>query len=301
MESSSGLELNVAARDKWKRIWLDVKFQLLGKISALVPGLRQDALFDGLQSFCCFIGHGRSGGTLVGALLNAHPDIVISNELNALRRLRRGMPAGELYRVIAIVSRRQARRGSKGGGGYSYQVAGQWQGRCRNLKVIGDRKAGATAAEIVNHPEILDLLDREVRLTKRFVHVVRHPLDNITTTYRKTVPRTSENSVAHLTREINNYAERCTAVSTAERRFGSGSVHFVYHEDLIGDPRDQLAKICRFLEVGEIPDYLDACAAIVRTEPHESRWSISWDDEAKDRVRRIVQQFHWLNRYVETI
>ena len=42
------------------------------------------------QSLCLFVGHGLSGSTLVGSLLDAHPHIAIANELNLLQQLRRG-------------------------------------------------------------------------------------------------------------------------------------------------------------------------------------------------------------------
>ncbi len=145
---------------------------LLGKASRFFLTAEGGRSFDELQTFCCFVGHGRSGGTLVGALLNAHPNIVMSNELNALRRLGTGLTAQQLYRVIYLVSERQVRRGSMGGGGYSYAIDGQWQGKHRQLTVIGDRKAGATAYEIVLNPGLLDTFDRKVKLREEI-----HPCD----------------------------------------------------------------------------------------------------------------------------
>ena len=37
-----------------------------------------------LRSFCLFIGYPRSGHSLLGSLLDAHPDIAIAHEVNAL-------------------------------------------------------------------------------------------------------------------------------------------------------------------------------------------------------------------------
>src|SRR5688572_21385517 len=215
------IELSEPLGKRLQRLAADARYLLLGQVSRLLLVGETRPAFGQLKTFCCFVGHGRSGGTLVGALLNAHPNIVMSNELNALRRLRLGLSAQQLFRVIYLVSRRQVQRGSIGGGGYSYQVHGQWQGGHQRLTVIGDRKAGATAYEIAQNPGLLDLFARKVELQKKFVHVIRNPFDTIATTFNKTLPRRGEDGDAHLNREIRNYFARCSAVQIIEQTFGT--------------------------------------------------------------------------------
>lgn len=48
---------------------------------------RQSALFDGLETYCMFIGYPYSGHSLVGSLLDAHESMAISHELHALKFL----------------------------------------------------------------------------------------------------------------------------------------------------------------------------------------------------------------------
>src|SRR5687768_14904123 len=151
MGTRADIQLSEPLAKRLQRRAMDVKFLLIGLASRWYFFAQERPDFGELRTFCCFIGHGRSGGTLVGALLNAHPNVVMSNELNALRRLRLGMSALDLFRLIYLVSKRQAQRGSMGGGGYSYEVPNQWQGKHKELTVIGDRKAGATAYEIVRY------------------------------------------------------------------------------------------------------------------------------------------------------
>ena len=47
-------------------------------------------MFETIQLYCMFVGYPRSGHSLVGTLLDAHPDIVIAHELDALRHIRAG-------------------------------------------------------------------------------------------------------------------------------------------------------------------------------------------------------------------
>ena len=43
-------------------------------------------LYDGIQTFVLFIGYGRSGHSLVAAILDAHPKIVIAHEFDVSRK-----------------------------------------------------------------------------------------------------------------------------------------------------------------------------------------------------------------------
>jgi hypothetical protein len=297
VEEHPRIELSESIAKRLQRLALDTKYRLLASSSRwfVAPAVQRDLAHA--STFCCFVGHGRSGGTLVGALLNAHPDVVMSNELNALRRLRLGMSAPQLFRLIYLVSRRQSLRGSRGGGGYSYAVPHQWQGRYRELKVIGDRKAGATAYEILRYPETLDIVDRKVALGKKFIHVVRNPFDTITTTFQKTPAGGGQSPEAHLDREIRNYYARCVTISGIEKRFGTDTIHYVYHERLIADPHGQLRLTCEFLGIEPSPDYLDDCASILRSSPHESRRKIAWSPRQAAVIRAQNKRFAWLADY----
>ena len=50
--------------------------------------LRDD--FAGIGSFLMFVGHPRSGHSLVGALIDAHPNAVVAHELDALKYVEAG-------------------------------------------------------------------------------------------------------------------------------------------------------------------------------------------------------------------
>jgi len=297
MGTRAEIQLSEPLAKRLHRRAMDVRFLLIGLASRWYFFGQERPNFGELRTFCCFIGHGRSGSTLVGALLNAHPNVVMSNELNALRRLHTGLNARQTFRIIYLVSQRQVVRGSVGGGGYSYRVPGQWQGKHKALKVIGDRKAGATSYEIVQHPTLLETMDRKIRIAKKFIHVIRNPFDTITTTFRKTLRRRGEDTDGHLAREINNYFARCSAVHAIERKFGAAAIHHMYLEQLIADPAGQLRNLCNFLDVEAPQDYLRDCAAIVTKEPHRTRESLNWSDRHVVIVKRGMQECRWLARY----
>jgi hypothetical protein len=246
---------------------------------------------------CLFIGHGRSGSTLVGALLNAHPNIVMSNELDVLRHIQRDLSEEQLLNLIYYEAKRHTRRGSPGGGGYTYAVPNQWQGKHRDIMVIGDRKAGSTSIQLFRQPDLLTRLVDTIRLPIRFICVVRNPFDTIATTLRKTPRLEGETEGEHLHRQVERYFERWAAICQLVASVGSDSVAFVPHEALIDDPAGVLVSLCNFLAVPAPPEYLSDCAAIVRRDPHVTRSSIDWTGELVNLVKSRAKEIPWLKHY----
>lgn len=269
---------------------------LLAKLAPHITRLGGKRLFGDVRTFCLFVGHGRSGGTLVGALLNAHPNVVLTNELDALAYVERGLSQDELFNLIYYVDRRLVRKGSTGGGGYTYAVPHQWQGRHREVIVIGDRKAGATATHIAENPATLDRLRETVRTDIRFINVVRNPYDNITTTFRRS-RLTQLPPEERLRAQIDFYFERCEAVRRVGEHFGAEQVKRVHHEDVVNRTEETLTELCRFFGL-EIPDgYLRDCKSIIQASPHVTRTSIDWTPELVKLVAENMTGYPWLARY----
>lgn len=91
--------------------------------------------FESKKSFVMFIGHPRSSHSLVGSILDAHPNAIIANELDILtflrQRERRGRAVNDrntLFRALVDNSKRAA-LGMRMQAGYSYAVPDAWQGR----------------------------------------------------------------------------------------------------------------------------------------------------------------------------
>ncbi len=53
--------------------------------------------FEELDTFLFFIGYPRSGHTLIGSLLDAHPEMVIAHELKAFAELEKGIQPAKIF------------------------------------------------------------------------------------------------------------------------------------------------------------------------------------------------------------
>jgi Sulfotransferase family len=263
-----------------------------------IRSIGQGSLFAQPHVFCMFIGCPRSGHSLIGSLLDAHPQMAIAHELDVLRFVRAHFSRRQLFQLIldnvqlaAKAGRVQTGYSGPGAGRveYSYAVPNQWQGKWQELKVVGDKKAGESTKRLGAKPELLDDLTETVRLPLRLIHVFRNPYDNISTMASR---RSVELSVA-----IRSYFSRCKTVAGISEGLPEGQVHHLSHESFIDDPEQRLAEVCRFLEVPAERRYLQDCARIVYPAPHASRLDAPWTSDLIRGVEKEMARFPFLEGY----
>jgi hypothetical protein len=249
---------------------------------------REHASFADLERFCLFVGYPRSGHSVVGSLLDAHPEMVIAHELHVLRYLRYGFSREQIFALLLERSREQAEAGREFTG-YSYAVPGQWQGRFRRLRVIGDKRGGTTIRKLAVRPQLLDRLRDVVRLPLGVIHVVRNPFDNVATIHRRS-RRSLEESLDH-------YLGMVDGVVRMRAQLPPRELLDVRHEDLLGDPRRELRRMTRFLGVEAPEDWVEACAGIVWQAPSRTREAIEWPPALRRRLEERMGDVPFLSGY----
>lgn len=262
-------------------------------VESLYPSLGERELFAEITTYCMFIGHGRSGTTLIGSLLDAHPKVIIAHELNALKHIQAGFNRRQLYHLLLKNSRAYAANGRRAGG-YEYPVEGQWQGKFDGLRVIGDKKATSAGKKLHKRPDLLPKLAQVTGDKVRLIHVIRNPYDNISSKAR--------NKQETLEQSIDPYFLNCQTVLDTRRAIDAGSgfdvqMVSVRHEDFIATPQEQLKQLCEFLGLETTPDYLDACAAIVFESANKARFAADWTPELIGRVAKEIERFPFLEGY----
>jgi hypothetical protein len=247
-----------------------------------------------VERFVVFVGWPRSAHSLVGSLLTAHPDAVVAHELNALRYVRDGISRRALFGLLLRRDRTFAEAGSQWYG-YDYSVPGQWQGRYRRLRVIGDKKGGNTARLLAAQPELFGDLCRLVEVPVQVVVVTRHPLDNIARMVaapKRAAP--AEADEAALAREETAFFTMAAAV---ERLAGETDIHWMGHEDFVSDPVAGLTGLLGRLDLDVDDDYVTAATSIVNDSPRLARHAISWPDGQCQSIMERASAFAFLRRY----
>ena len=238
-----------------------------------------------------FIGYPRSGHSLVGSLLNAHPEMVIAHELNALKYVADGVSRTMLYSLIleqdkyfASIDRHWT--------GYDYSIPNQWQGQFQKIRVIGDKKGAVSSRELEKDPLLIDRLQNLTKTRICIIHIVRNPYDNITTMFNR---RKNKND-ALFEETIDRYFHRASLNEDiiAEHE---DKILTMKHEDFIAQPQSHLNRAGEFLGVTCSDDYLNACAKIVNNTPSRSRSKVQWSAKLIDRVAERIEKISFLKGY----
>lgn len=246
-------------------------------LGAELAAMRLRGEFSSVRSFVIFVGYPRSGHSLVGALLDAHPNVLVAHELDVLKYAALGYSRRQLFALLVRHEQARVAGGHVSSTGYTYSVPGQWQGRYERLEVIGDKKGGRSTARLGNEPALLDLLASRVEVPVQVVHVVRNPYDVIATMHRRRKDRTLE-------QQVDAFFELAETVREVRQRHEPARFHEVHLEDLIADPATALSHLCRFLDVDGDPGYLEACSRIVFPSPRVTRRDAPWTPVLVDAV-----------------
>ncbi len=263
-------------------------------LSTQLATLQAKQVFQDIKTYAMFVGHGMSGHSIIGTLLDAHPNIIFPDEVDVLKYIAAGFRKNQVFHLLLAMSRAQAKAGNtkqgRKGKLYSYSVPGQWQGRFEKLQVIGDTKAGVSTKRLGEDPTLLQRLRDTIDADIKFIHVVRNPYDNISTMCLK--PGRLE-----LQPRIDRYFFFCEILRELRTQIEDKDLLLLRQEDFIAQPADTLRVMCRFLGVQASDNYLNACAGIVYKSPVKSRYELQWDDESIKKVKAEIERFDFLEDY----
>ena len=166
------------------------------------PNLPSDVV-NRVEKFVFFIGYQRSGHSIIGSFMDAHPHMVIAHEFmlftkwkeledeyhrtdhfNSLKT--KSLLFSSLYWDSHADADHGWRSGQLKNKNYTLTIDSQWQGRYDGyIRVIGDKSGGATTTVYTSSPKNFELyladLKRTVGIPVKVLHVVRNPFDMIAT------------------------------------------------------------------------------------------------------------------------
>lgn len=272
---------------KFKEILLDIPTLTNHYLISLINSNKNRELFDNIEQYFMFIGYPRSGHSLIGSLLDAHPNIVVAQELGVLKYILARFNKAQIYYLLLENSRKFTERGRQWGD-YSYKVHNQWQGTFKKLKIIGDKQGGGACLRLKARPWLLLRL-RDTIGSIKSLHVIRNPYDNISTI--------SKQHNMNLKDSIDYYFSFCETIAKVKEQLNNDELFEFRQESFIDDPKKLLKEICEFLREDAPNEYLNSCASVVYKSPHKSRYKAQWSDELIEIVNQRISQYFFLNGY----
>jgi hypothetical protein len=256
----------------------------LGK--ATLQGMRHRREFADVKHVFFLLGYPRSGSTLIGSMLNAHPQMVIAHESDLFRYVRRGVTRNQLFAILLL--RDQEFAGvDRQWNGFDYAVGDQ--GQFTDLRVIGDKHAGRAARRLHENPPLLDRFRHVVGVPIRSLHNVRNPYDNIASiAHNRSLP---------VAKAIDIYRRLGVAVDDVLGRLKPEELFEVRYEDFTADPATWLTDICHFAGVEVTSEYVAACSALAEPGGRRGRHRVEWSATERDEVTEIIGSRRVLSGY----
>ena len=273
-----------------------------------------------------FTGYPRSGHSIIGSLLDAHPSIILSYAFFLFRRLltppgMNGSIEGLLQNKTlffnmlyersyhySFVSRKKSNKG------YTLDVPGMWSGKFRNLKIIGDKSALSTTVAYSSASHSLfkqryEHLAECVGTELVTIHVIRNPFDMIAThtLYRAMSYSWKKNNETLLTgnkligssyllQEMEFFFDKAEAVKEMVPMCGM-KVLEVHIENVVRSPRKEMQRLCKFLDVDFSEQYLQTCEQKIFKNVSRTRDKVVWPTAIKAEVERRMELFPFFKGY----
>jgi hypothetical protein len=263
------------------------------KISTRIACIRQPDLFADVKTFVFFIGHNKSGTSMIGSLLDAHPNAIVADEVGAIHYLSQGFTRDQVFHLLLRGSRRELMKGrvtARRLTPYSYLVPGQWQGRYRVLNVIGDGRAGSTTDLFAKHPQLINQLSNMINGPKiKIIQSIRNPFDVISVMMTRG-NRSFENSIAH-------YFNYCETLVKLRSQLEKSALFPIYYEKFVQTPGKHLGELTGFLGLDQDDTYIKACQSIIHETPVRHRQLVNWNKELIDSVEKRIKNYDFLEGY----
>jgi len=209
-----------------------------------------------------FLGHPRSGHSLIGSLLDAHPEIVCAHELGVLMHVFGCFSKKQVYYLLLKNSRMFTTKG-RTSSGYSYFVPEQWQGKFKVIRAIGDKQGDGAVLRLQARPWLLKRLKQVINQQFRAFHIIRNPFDNIATI--------STRHQMTLSQSIEYYFSLSETMCWAKDQLCPDELFECRHEAFVAEPDKWLKAMCLFLGMNASENYLNSCKTIVFPSPRKTR------------------------------
>ncbi|XP_058945299.2 uncharacterized protein [Pocillopora verrucosa] len=277
---------------------------------------RLNGMFDDLKTFVMFIGYSQTIESRTGAILDAHPQIILPQEYDVLgnwkmyqnKKLReRGKQKYMLFFFLHYLStfqaifRNQANKSSqfwvwtsKVESARYYPLSDTWQGITNGkIKVIGDTSSGSTTRQLTRNQgnfTVLEDIQNVIGIPLKFLHTITNPYEVIALN----VMRQSRSAV-----EINDAKDVFALVETNAqiRKLYGDAVLDISTDDYINNPRETMIQICRFLQVTCYNSYLDKVEKELNKESTRARDQVIWTDEEKEWVAAEINKYSFLKSF----
>lgn len=248
-------------------------------------------MFQNLESFLLVVGNPRSGSTVLGAVLDAHPAMIVANETRASSTLWRDLDRGAILDGIRENAACAAANGRLSEG-YRYQI-GPGPDAKGQVRVVGDKIWSPATLLLHGDHGLIPSLEDRIGVPVRIINAIRNPFDTIATMHRR--------SGASLADRTRWYFMHCDAAAAIAARLPGDRFIESHHDDLLATPAAEIERLCTFLGLPLDHEHLAAAMGVLFARPRRTGAAVSWSNAEEAAVRSGIARFPSLSRYAAAV
>ena len=282
--------------------------------------------FDNVRVMLLTIGFPRSGSSLLGYLLTAHPSVVIADEpfvyergdslakyiknINGIKLKKTDcLYSEDLNKIFNVVlgldyvrwlGKKKENLFTEGVRQERYiLVPNQYQGRFEILKVLGVKRSVKNTQGLLKESILKTFKKRleERGICLKFIFTVRNPYDMVGSRASR-LDEIKDHTQKPIKKNAISFVEKWSEENMKLLKLIDPQDVFVSrHEEMVADPRLQLTKICEFAQVSVFPTYLDSCASCVHEKPRRRRFEFQWTPKQQQQVASLIEQHDFFSGY----
>ena len=282
------------------------------------PLSQQD--IDGVEELVVFIGYPRSGHSVIGSVIDGHPNAIVAHEYGLFNKCPTLHPLftvfdnkssifNNLYKSSVFSAQGGWRSTNPTIKGYNLHIT-KWHGAYTTLKVVGDKSGGSTAEYFYsNYTQTLICYEKllsKIQIPVLFIHVVRNPFDMIATSIiRKAIGMEDMKGLIISRERIEAPLPLCESVIADTFRFAAAvqrvrkfaNVLDIFHEEFIANPRHQVKMLCSALHLPCPVDFVNACEHKLYNVTTRSRKILAWPPALQQQVENEIKKYPFFSRY----
>lgn len=248
-----------------------------------------DLRAETIRSFLMFIGFGRSGHSIVGQVVNAHPNALVADEAPLFDDIGVSFSVDEAIRYLKARDKKFARRKYRKGSGRDFRFRALYQGYVTLPSVLGFSKAGYTSRKIAENPDIPSTLEQNLEIRPRFICIVRNPFDMIASGMRR--------REANFEEICANFEAAAVYLESSLQTLQGYSVLKLRQEDFLMDPETELERMFSFLELPTSSDFKKSISDGLFASPDKSRSRVPEIAQNRSRIERLIQAHEFFRGY----
>lgn len=244
------------------------------------------------MSWITFVGEGRSGHTIVSAILGSHPHIRMGEEQKYVSKWCRSGWSKEQINAHLLQS----------GVGKARKLLGfndnDINTHTGSLIAVGDKCGWDAVNEYRKRDAPVDLLNqfgKHMGMPVKTIVTLRHPLDNISAwvSSPKYIRMFGDEGLLYR-RMIRRYKQfHDAAVDILEDQ----DIFYLYNEELIANPELTIDMLANWLDLPQDNKWLENCASKVNPLPNQRRHELEWPEEYAKRVTDYIDTCPLLEYY----